>query len=71
MSTLLPSGGYTIRMDGSEADFGEWLQEQLDRREWQQADLARRGKFTTANVSRWINNERVPAPASCVLLEAA
>lgn len=53
-------------MNGSDADFGEWLQEQLDRRDMSQADFTRVGKFTTANVSRWINNERMPSSGSAV-----
>jgi len=53
-------------MDTSNADFGEWLMEQIERREWTQADFARESKLNPQNISRWINNERVPSPASCL-----
>lgn len=66
MSTLLLSPRYTTLMASNDADFGEWLREQIERREWQQADFAREGRFTTASVSRWINNEQLPTPQSCL-----
>ncbi len=53
-------------MNTSNADFGEWLIEQIERREWTQADFARESKLNPQNISRWINNERVPSPASCL-----
>lgn len=53
-------------MSGSGADFGEWLHEQLDRRDMSQADFTRLGQFTTANVSRWINGERIPSSKSAI-----
>lgn len=65
MSTLLLPCWYTAGMDTRDADFGEWLRQQLERRDWQQADLLRSGTFTSADVSRWINGRRRPSPASC------
>lgn len=66
MSTLLEPPGYTRCMDGSDANFGEWLLQQIERREWSQADFARLSKMNPQNISRWINNERVPSPRSCL-----
>lgn len=45
--------------------FGRWLANQMDRREWTQADLARRLSASTGAVSMWLRGERVPSPASC------
>lgn len=45
--------------------FSAWLQRQLDRREWSQADFARRAKVSTGLVSNWLAGERRPNPSSC------
>lgn len=66
MSTVSLPAGYTGGMNGDGAEFGEWLQEQLERRELLQADFARSGNFNPQNVSRWINNERVPSSGSAI-----
>ncbi len=44
--------------------FGTWLKHQLDRREWSQADLAKRMHVTNGMVSRWVRGERVPSTDS-------
>jgi len=44
--------------------FGQWLQHQLDRREWTKAEFARRLGVANGDVSRWVRDERVPSPAS-------
>jgi transcriptional regulator with XRE-family HTH domain len=49
----------------SDVSFGAWLKAQLRRRDWTQADFARRSGMTTTSVSDWINNKKVPDPASC------
>lgn len=41
-----------------------WLKRQLARREWNQADFARRLGTSPGNVSRWMTGERVPDPSS-------
>lgn len=46
-------------------DFGVWLDRQLSRREWSQADLARRLNVQNATVSRWISGVRQPDTESC------
>jgi transcriptional regulator with XRE-family HTH domain len=45
--------------------FGGWLQYQLDRRDWSKADFANRLGVANGDVSRWVNNKRIPSPASC------
>lgn len=52
----------------SESGFGRWLQYQLDRRGWTQAEFARVGKFRTSTISNWVRGERIPDPASCDLI---
>lgn len=49
-------------------DFGRWLAKQLDRRDWKQADLVERGRFSRTAVSNWINGHRLPDPKSCDLI---
>lgn len=56
-------------MDGE--TFPEWLKRQLLRREWTQADLARRLETSPGIVSHWIRGERVPSPESCERLAEA
>lgn len=45
--------------------FPKWLQRQLDRREWSQADFARKLCVSTGLVSNWITGVRRPNPESC------
>ncbi len=42
-----------------------WLRQELRRRKWKQADLARRMNASTGAVSQWVNGIRVPLPESC------
>lgn len=44
--------------------FGAWLESQLQRREWNQSEFARRIDVRPGVVSHWVRNERVPSPAS-------
>jgi transcriptional regulator with XRE-family HTH domain len=46
-------------------EFGRWLQRQLDRREWTQADFARKVNLSTGTVNHWITAKRIPDPPSC------
>jgi SOS-response transcriptional repressor LexA len=57
-------------MSREDADFGAWLTEQLARRELTQADFARLGPFSTANVSRWLHEGRSPLPKFCLRIAA-
>lgn len=41
-----------------ETDFAEWLQIEMDRRGWDQAELARRARITPAQVSRVMGGTR-------------
>lgn len=45
--------------------FAKWLRQQLARREWKQADFARRSGFNTGRVSYWMTGKDVPSPESC------
>lgn len=56
-------------MDGN--SFGRWLQRQLDRRDWTQADFMRAGGFSRSGVSSWIRGERIPDPKYCDLIADA
>ena len=51
--------------------FGDWLRNELKRREWSVADLARRAGLDPSAVGRWARNDRVPSPDSCDLLADA
>lgn len=53
------------------ASFPGWLRRQLDRREWTQADFARRLDLSPAVVSRWITGRRIPDPRYCDLIADA
>lgn len=45
--------------------FPQWLQRQLDRREWRQVDLARRADVSGTSVSHYLNGNRIPDPMTC------
>ena len=46
-------------------NFGEWLVEELNRRSWNLADLARKANTSGASISRVINGDRNPGPELC------
>lgn len=50
-------------MSGDE--FSTWFRWQLKRREWSQADYARRTETATSVVSYWATGKRIPDPDSC------
>lgn len=52
-------------------EFPEWLQEQLNNREWSQADLSRKTKLSTAAISRIMSGFRRPDPDSIVKIAKA
>ncbi|MHC4413633.1 MAG: helix-turn-helix transcriptional regulator [Planctomycetota bacterium] len=45
--------------------FSGWLQGELDKREWSQADLARKAGFSRAAISLVISQDRKPGPDFC------
>lgn len=53
--------------------FRNWLQGELDKREWKMVDLARRvspedpAKFAST-ISKWMRGDRQPSPESCRVL---
>lgn len=46
-----------------EVTFREWMQEEMRRREWRQADFARAAGIDVSMISRWLHGRR-PDPAS-------
>lgn len=51
--------------------FGDWLQNELQLRGWNQAELARRSRITTAQISRIMTGEQNPGPTVCQKLARA
>lgn len=47
------------------ADFSLWLIEQLEKRNWKPAELARKSGIDTGLLSRLLNRERMPGPSTC------
>ena len=45
--------------------FGQWLNAQLKRRDWNQAEFARQTGSAPSRVNDWIRDVRMPSPASC------
>lgn len=46
-------------------NFPRWLQRELNKRGWDQAELARRGDITAAHISRIVSGLRQPGPDFC------
>lgn len=46
-------------------DFVEWIESELSKRDWSRADFARKGKFSTAQVTRVLNREQKAGEAFC------
>ncbi len=61
----------TIPPMSTQQDFPDWLQQELQNRGWNQAELARRGRLTTAQVSRIMTGEQRPGPVACQKLAHA
>lgn len=55
-------------MSGDARGFGLWLANELDRRDWQQADLVQRLPVKAGVVSSWINGKRRPTYENCLLI---
>lgn len=58
-SGIMPVG---IIWHMQEADFSTWLQDQLNERGWDQADLVRRSGVSQSQVSRIMTGMRKPGP---------
>lgn len=51
--------------------FGEWLQSEMDTREWTQADIARHSGITTAQISRLVSGARGAGKQTCTAIAHA
>lgn len=52
----------------ADLEFWKWFRDQLDEREWTQADFARRSGLSNNVVSQWARAKRHPTPESCQLI---
>ena len=50
------------------AQFSAWVRQQLRRRGWNDAELARQLDMPSGTVSRWMRGERQPSTRSCDLI---
>ena len=55
----------------SKQDIAGWIRQQLAKRDWTAADLARRTGVGTGRISEWMSGHRRPNPASCIVLADA
>ena len=46
-------------------DFVEWLQGEMDKRNWRKADLARASSISSAHITRIMKREQSPGPDTC------
>lgn len=46
-------------------NFAIWFQHQLDRREWNRSDFARKAGVSTAAANYWASGKRLPDPPAC------
>lgn len=51
--------------------FSVWLKEELKRKKWRQADLARASKLDTAVISNLVNGKRGPGEDTCKAIARA
>lgn len=61
VSTLSSLACYDAAVEEQLADFGRWLENEIDKRDWKQADFAQEGNFKPQNVSRWIKGAAQPS----------
>lgn len=57
--------------DVSNSDFAEWLEAELNKRDWTRADLARRAGISKPQISRIMNREQSPGHSTCTGIAAA
>lgn len=55
----------------SKVDFNDWLIEEMNRRDWSQADLARRSGLSSAGLSRILSGRRGIGYDACVSISDA
>src|SRR5918998_1604879 len=48
--------------------FSAWVRQQLRRRQWNDAELARQLGMPSGTISRWLRGERQPSTRSCDLI---
>jgi transcriptional regulator with XRE-family HTH domain len=56
---------FHVWRDAMSEQFRTYLARQLLRREWTQADLARRSGLSPGRISEWMHGKRIPSPESC------
>lgn len=56
---------------GTNVAFSKWLQGELARRGWNQADLARASRLAKSTISNILIMQRAPGPAVCLAIAAA
>jgi len=61
----------TLTYDRGMNDFGLWLANEIDKRDWKQADMARELKVNTGVISSWVNGQRRPSYESCLIIARA
>lgn len=61
----------TLTYDRDMNDFGLWLANEIDKRDWKQADLARELHVNTGVISSWVNGQRRPSYESCLSIARA
>ena len=49
-------------------NFASWLQKELDKREWNHTELARRSEVTPGQISRVANGSRGAGPDLCIAI---
>lgn len=66
MSTLLFRSLYPVPMGMNTVPFGIWLVNQIERRDWNLSDLARKIGVVPNTVSRWVGGVRNPSYQKCL-----
>lgn len=66
MSTLLFASCYPVPMSTESVPFGTWLVNQIEKRDWNLSDLARKIDVVPNTVSRWASGVRNPSYEKCI-----
>jgi transcriptional regulator with XRE-family HTH domain len=56
---------FSVRLFSMGNDFAAWTKSEIEARGWTQAELAKRGGFSTAALSHILNRERLPGVEIC------